>query len=255
MNVLIVEDELKTAELLKDLIESNPNYYVAQIIDSVEKSVSYLKTEQDNIDLLFLDIQLADGQSFKIFEQIQVDVPVVFCTAYDEYVLQAFKNNGIDYILKPFEDKDIYNALEKIAKLKDSFSKHSTDISDKIQALFKEKKSYQKTIIVNVGDKMIPIAIEDILLFHLDNEVVRIYCPDNKKYLVIKRLDEIESVLDKKLFFRINRQMIINRNAIKEIVPFFNRKVIIKTTLSFSEKIIVSRLKVTPFINWLENPE
>jgi len=118
MNVLIIEDELKTAILLKELIESNPNYYVDTIIDSVEKSVSYLKKEQDNIDLLFLDIQLADGQSFKIFEQIQIDIPVVFCTAYDEYVLQAFKNNGIDYILKPFEDKDIHNALEKIAKFK-----------------------------------------------------------------------------------------------------------------------------------------
>jgi len=253
MNVLIVEDELKTAILLKELIESNPNYYVVEIIDSVEKSVSYLMKEQDNIDLLFLDIQLADGQSFKIFEQIQVDVPVVFCTAYDEYVLQAFKNNGIDYILKPFEDKDIYKALEKIAKFKNSLNKHSTGISAKIQTLLKEKKSYQKTMIVNVGEKMIPIEINNISVFHLENEAVKIYCSDNQKYLVFKRLDEIESLLDEKHFFRINRQMIINRNAVKEIEPFFNRKVTVKTTVQLTEKAIVSRLKVSPFLKWIEN--
>jgi DNA-binding LytR/AlgR family response regulator len=254
VNVLIVEDELKTAELLKRLIESNSNYSVVKIIDSVEKTVSYLGKNKDDLDLLFLDIQLADGQSFKIFEQIQLDIPVVFCTAYDEYVLQAFKNNGIDYILKPFEDKEIFNALEKIAKLKDSFSKQSTDIGDKIQALLNEKKSYQKTIIVNVGDKMVPIAIEDILLFHLDNEVVRIYCSDSQKYLVIKRLDDIESILDEKQFFRINRQMIISRKAVKEIEQYFNRKVIVKTTIQIPEKAIVSRLKVSPFLSWLEKP-
>jgi DNA-binding LytR/AlgR family response regulator len=254
MNVLIVEDEIKIAQLLKELIESKPDFIVASILDSIESTVSYLNKNKDKIDLMFLDIQLADGLSFEIFNHIQLNIPIIFCTAYDEYVLQAFKSNGIDYILKPFEDDDIFNSLEKIKKLKNSFSKHSLNNIEKIQSLFTEKKSYQKSIIVNVGEKLIPITIDDIFLFHLENEVIRIYSSDNKKYYIFKRMDEIESILDDKIFFRINRQMIINRNAIKEIEPFFNRKVIVKTNIPLSEKAIVSRLKVKPFLDWLEKP-
>jgi DNA-binding LytR/AlgR family response regulator len=254
MNVLIVEDEIKTAELLKEIIESNSDYLVVNIVDSIEKTVSFLKQNVENVDLLFLDIQLADGKSFKIFEQVQISIPVVFCTSYDDFMLQAFKNNGIDYILKPFEERDIQNALQKVGALKKTFTKDSINISDKIQSLFREEKSFQKNIIVNVGEKMIPIEINNISLFHLENEAVRIYCSDNQKYIVFKRMDEIESILNEKNFFRINRQMIINRKAIKEIEPFFNRKVIVKTTVSIPKKAIVSRLKVTPFLNWIENP-
>jgi two-component system response regulator LytT len=255
MNVLIVEDEIKTAELLKEIIESNNNFTVIKIADSIEKTVSFLQKNSYNVDLLFLDIQLADGQSFSIFDQIDINKPVVFCTAYDEYVMKAFKNNGIDYILKPFEEKDIYNALEKVSNLKESLSKESSNLADKIKYLLKEDKSYQKTIIVHVGDKMVPIEIDNIDLFHLENEAVKIYCSDNQKYIVFKRMDEIESILNEKDFFRINRQMIINRKTIKEIEPFFNRKVIVKTTVSLSEKAIVSRLKVSPFLKWIENPD
>jgi len=255
MKVLIIEDELKTAKLLKELIESKPDFSVVKIFDNIESTVQYLKKHLEELDLLFLDIQLADGLSFNIFKKVQINIPVIFCTAYDEYVLKAFKNNGIDYILKPFEDNDIYSALDKVSKLKESFSKNSLDVYDKIQSLLTKEKSYQKTMIVPVGDKMIPISINNISIFHLENESIRIYCSDKKKYLVFKRMDEIESILDSKQFFRINRQMILNREAVKEIQPFFNRKVIVKTIVDLPEKAIVSRLKVTPFINWLENLE
>jgi DNA-binding LytR/AlgR family response regulator len=201
-----------------------------------------------------LDVQLADGQSFEIFNRLQINIPIVFCTAYDEYLLQAFKNNGIDYILKPFNDDDIFNSLEKIKSLKSSLSKDSINSVDRIQSLLQENQVLQKSIIAHVGDKMIPIAVDKIWLFHLDNEAVNIYCSDNQKYVVFRRMDEIQAMLDEKLFFRINRQMIINRLAVKEIEQWFNRKVIIETTIPFPEKIIVSRLKVTPFLNWLEKP-
>jgi DNA-binding LytR/AlgR family response regulator len=254
MNVLIVEDEVKTAELLKNLIESQPDFIVVSIQDSIEGTVNYLHKNQDKIDLLFLDIQLADGQSFEIFNQIQINVPVVFCTAYDEYVLRAFKNNGIDYILKPFNDEDIFKTLTKIKRLKKSLSNESIYNAENIQSLFKEKKTFQKSIIAHVADKMIPIAIDKIMLFHLEHDAVRIYSSDNKRYTVYKRMDEIQSMLDEQLFFRINRQMIINRQAVKQIEPWFNRKVVIETTIPISEKAIVSRLKVTSFLNWLEKP-
>jgi DNA-binding LytR/AlgR family response regulator len=254
MNVLIVEDEMKTANLLKDLVESQPGFSVINLLDSIESSVQYLRAHQSEVDLLFLDIQLADGQSFKIFELVEVKIPVIFCTAYDEYVMQAFKNNGIDYILKPFEENDIFKALAKFDKLKESFTKDLTDISSKLQSLFQGEKTHQKTMIVHVGSKMIPVDVSKIQLFHLENEAVKIYHSNNEKYVVFKRLDEIQSIIDEKLFFRINRQMIINRNAVKEIEEYFNRKVIIKTAIPIEEKIIVSRLKVTPFLSWLENP-
>jgi DNA-binding LytR/AlgR family response regulator len=254
MNVLLVEDEVKTAELLKELIESKPDFIVVSIQDSIESTVNYLNKNQEKIDLLFLDIQLADGQSFEIFNRIHLNIPVVFCTAYDEYLLQAFKKNGIDYILKPFDDDDIFNSLEKIKRLKSSFSKDSFNPIEKVQTLLREQKPFQKSIIAYVGEKMIPITVDSILLFHLEYEAVNIYCSNGEKYVVLKRMDEIQSLLDDRQFFRINRQMIINRNAVKEIVPYFNRKVIVKTTFSMSEKVIVSRLKVTPFLNWLEKP-
>jgi DNA-binding LytR/AlgR family response regulator len=253
MNVLIVEDEIKTAKLLKELIESQPDFIVVSIQDSIESTVGYLNKNQKKIDLLFLDIQLADGQCFEIFNHIELNVPIVFCTAYDEYVLQAFKNNGVDYILKPFDDNDVFNALEKIKRLEKSLSKSLLNSIKNTHSLFQEKKVFQKSIIAHIGKKMIPIDIDNILLFHLKNEAVNIYCSDQKKYVIFKTMNEIESVLDDQRFFRINRQMIINRDAVKEIKQYSKRKIIVQAS-SIEQKIIVSRLKVTPFLNWLEKP-
>lgn len=255
MNILIIEDERKTAELLKEFIENKQGYLVVNILDSIKDTVLYLDKHQQNLNLLFLDIQLADGQSFEIFKQIQVDIPVIFCTAYDEFLLAGFKNNGIDYILKPFEEKDISKSLDKFEKLKKSFSGNLIVTNEQIQSLSQKERQYQKSFIVHQRDKMIPVQVENIAFFHLDNEVVYVQCFDHKKYSVFKRMDEIQSKLDRQLFFRINRQMIIHRDAVKEVEPYFNRKVIIKPTFDFPEKIIVSRLKVSPFLQWLEKPE
>jgi DNA-binding LytR/AlgR family response regulator len=254
MNILIVEDEIKTAKLLKKLIESQSGFIVVSIKDSIESTVNYIKKNHDNIDLIFLDIQLADGHSFEIFNHVQINIPIVFCTAYDEYVLQAFKNNGIDYILKPFDNEDIINALKKINRLKESLSKDISQNFEKIQSIMQKKNVFQKSIIVHVGDKMIPISVDVISLFHLENETVKIYTIDKKKYSTFKRMDIIQSLLNENLFFRINRQMIINRHAIKAIEPWFNRKVKIETTISLTEDVIVSRLKVAPFLKWIEKP-
>jgi DNA-binding LytR/AlgR family response regulator len=254
MNVLIVEDEIKTAQLLKELIESKPDFIIVSIQDSIEGTVNYLSKHQEQIDLIFLDVHLADGHSFEIFNRIQIDIPIIFCTAYDQYVMQAFKSNGIDYILKPFNDDDIFNALEKIKGLKKSLSKESVPNLENIQSLFQEKKVFQESIIVHVGEKMIPITIDSISLFQLENEAITIYTINNKKYIIFKRMDDVQSMLDDRLFFRINRQTIINRHAVKEIEPYFNRKVIVHTTAPIRDKLIVSRLKVTPFLDWLETP-
>ncbi|OPL15545.1 MAG: hypothetical protein AVO39_07540 [delta proteobacterium MLS_D] len=254
MNILIVEDEAHAAELLKDLIENQSNFSVVSIQDSIESTIDYLNNAQDGINLIFMDIQLADGQCFEIFNHVEVSVPIVFCTAHDEYIMQAFKSNGIDYILKPFDDNEVLKAIEKVKRIQSSFLKNAMDSYENIQSIFQGSKTFQKTIIAEARGKMCPIEVKDILLFHLENETINIYSVDQKVYVLFKTMNEIEEMVDDKRFFRINRQMIINRDAVKFVEPHFNRKVSVHATIPIQKEIIVSRLKVTPFMNWLENP-
>ena len=205
MNVLIVEDEKKTAELLKEMIEEQPDYLVVNICDSVESTVAYLKKHQQKLDLIFLDIQLADSESFEIFDAVEVSTPVIFCTAFDEYVMQAFKNNGVDYILKPFKESDIIQALGKIEKLRSSLTK-GVLLQDQYNSFGSEKKEYQKSFIVRYREVMFPISVDDIAFIFLENEIVNIFNFKGEKFAIFKKLDEIENAVDNKQFFRLNRR-------------------------------------------------
>ena len=249
MNILIIEDEKNTAVLLKEFIEQHPNYLVANICDSIEDSVNYLHKNQAKLDLIFMDIQLADGESFEIFEQIEVTIPVVFCTAYDSFTLKAFKNNGIDYILRPVKENDIEKAIAKIEQLKNKFAPNPVT---QIKELLSKDHTYQTSFLVRFRDKMYPVLVSDIAFAYLDNEVVYLFNFKGEKHIVSKTLDEIENALSPQQFFRINRQMLINREAIKEIETYFNRKVMAHLSIETPEKAIVSRLKVSPFLSWVE---
>jgi two-component system, LytTR family, response regulator LytT len=249
MNILIIEDEKNTAVLLKEFIEQNPAYTVSYICDSIEESVYYLRKNQEKLDLIFMDIQLADGESFEIFEQIEVTIPVVFCTAYDSFTLKAFKNNGIDYILKPIKENDIAQALTKIEQLKAKFTNNSITI---LKGLLSQSQPYQTSFLVRFRDKMYPVLVSDIAFAYLNNEVVSLFNFKGEKHIVSKTLDEIENVLSPQQFFRINRQMIINRKSVKEIETYFNRKVVVHLSMDIPEKAIVSRLKVSLFLTWVE---
>jgi DNA-binding LytR/AlgR family response regulator len=251
MNVLIIEDENKTAAMLKELIEQHSEYSVVNVCESIEDSVKYLEKNQRKLDLIFMDIQLGDGQSFEIFEQIPITIPVVFCTAYDEFTLKAFKNNGIDYILKPFKEEDIRSALGKTQQLKSNFAEKAF-IEAKYKNLSVEQR-FQTSFLARYKEKMIPVSTADIALAYLENETVFVFNFKSEKYIISKTLEQFEKAVSEQQFFRINRQMIVNRNAIKEIEPFFNRKALIHLTVKFSEKPIVSRLKVTSFLEWIEN--
>ncbi|MEL7532405.1 MAG: LytTR family DNA-binding domain-containing protein [Bacteroidota bacterium] len=250
--VLLVEDEKKTAAMLKELIENQSEYLVVHTCDSIESTVEYLKKNQQKLDLMFLDIQLADGQSFEIFQEIEVEVPVIFCTAYNEYVLKAFKNNGIEYLLKPIREKELGQALKKFERLRASLNKDTSSLNERLSQAFNLEKKFQKSFLVHFRDKMIPIAVDDIAFVMLEDEVVYLFNQKGEKYPIFKKMEEMQKALDDEHFFRINRQMILNRTAIQEIAPYFNRKVIIKLPFSISEKIIVSRLKVTSFMQWVE---
>lgn len=247
MNVLIVEDELHTSKLLKEIIEQDEDFLVTERLETVTEAVAYIGKHQQKLDLLFLDIQLADGHSFEIFNHIDVTIPVVFCTAYDEYTMQAIKNNGIDYILKPFKEDEIHNALKKYKQLANTFQ---AKLSKPIQ--FNSPSQYQQSFLTQYRDKTFVKLVKDIAMFHIKFETVYMHTFSGETFSIFKNIDYIESVCDPKQFFRINRQMLMNRDNIISIEPYFNRKVILHLQVNTDEKAIVSRLKVTKFKEWLE---
>ncbi|MEM9822586.1 MAG: LytTR family DNA-binding domain-containing protein [Bacteroidota bacterium] len=249
MNVLVVEDESFTASLLKEIVEQDPEFKVIEIVESVMEAVQYLSKYQKSIDLCFFDIQLADGQSFEIFKHIDVVVPIVFCTAYDEYTLQAIKSNGIDYVLKPFKEEEIHAALQKYKRFIASLqSKSLPPISFQTE----KPKSYQQRFLIQYREKTLIKPIEEIALFMVENDMVYIYTFAGQKFTLLKKMEYLESACAPNQFFRINRQMLINREAITSFEPHFNRKIVLNLKVKLSELAIVSRLKVSSFKTWLE---
>ncbi|MEL6538370.1 MAG: LytTR family DNA-binding domain-containing protein [Bacteroidota bacterium] len=251
MNILIIEDERRTAQLLQEMIEAHPEHLVVQTCDSVETSVAYLKRNQSKLELIFMDIQLADGDSFQIFDQVEITTPVVFCTAYDQYMLQAFQTNGIAYLLKPFEEKDIAQAFAKVAQLRDQLAGPSVGqvIKDTLQP---QESARQHSFLVRYREKMYPLSVSDIAFGWLDQEVLYVYNFSGERHILLKKMDEFQEALPDTDFYRINRQMVVHRKAIKEIEPYYHRKVVVTLTFPIPEKAVVSRLKVTPFLDWVE---
>jgi DNA-binding LytR/AlgR family response regulator len=252
MKILIIEDEPHNAEVLNEIIvQVKPGAIILEVLESIDQAVKYLSNQNITPDLIFSDIQLADGLSFEIFSKIKVKCPIIFCTAYDQYTLQAFKTNGIEYILKPIKEEDIEAAFIKYETLKESL-KPDTNIVTLLKQAFSPKESYKTSILVHYKESFIPIAVNKIAFFAVENEILYIQTFDNQRYPIFKTMSEIEFSVDSSIFFKINRQVLLNKNAIKEVQPYFNRKVIIKTDVKIKEQLIVSRLKVTEFMNWIE---
>ena len=250
MNVLIVEDEPHTASLLQEIIEQDDDFIVTEKLESVAETVQYLSKYQKNLDLLFFDIQLADGQSFEVFKHVDVVAPIVFCTAYDEYTLQAIKNNGIDYVLKPFKEEEIHEALQKYKRLIANLQEKNVA---PVYFQTDKTKPYQQSFLTQYREKSIVKRVEDVALFNIEQETVYLYTLTGEKFPLFKKLEYIESVCDPGQFFRINRQMLVNREAITSFEPYFNRKIILQLRIKPADIAIVSRLKVTSFKVWLES--
>ena len=249
MNILIVEDEKHTASLLQEIIEQDDDFIVIEKLESVGEAVQYLSKYQKNIDLLFFDIQLADGKSFEIFRHIDVIVPIVFCTAFDEYTLDAIKNNGIDYVLKPFKEEEIHQALMKYKRLIRNFqARHAIPV----QFQPEQAPQFQQNFLTQYREKSIVKKVDEVALFNVENETVYLYTYSGEKYPLYKKMEYIESVCDPHQFFRINRQMLVNRGAINAFEPYFNRKIVLQLSIKLEDKAVVSRLKVTAFKEWLE---
>ena len=253
INIAIIEDEPATARSLKLLFqETNPDIEVVAVLSTVAASIEWLKANNKNCDLLFMDIRLGDGLSFEIFEGITPEAPVIFVTAYNEYALKAFKKNGIDYILKPFEEEDIIQAITKFKKLKNS---SKTEPGKDLQSILHEIKiqsTYKKSFLIHYRDKLIPLNASDIHWFQSLNETLHALTGDNKLYTIEGgTLEKLQQELDPEKFFRANRQFIINRNAILEVDFFFNGRLLLKVNPSSKENILISKARVPEFKEWM----
>lgn len=250
MNILLIEDEIKAAAELKRLIkELNPQTHIIDVLQSVEESIEWFNSNSVP-DLIFSDIQLADGLSFDIFQSIPVHAPIIFCTAFDEYSIRAFETNSIDYLLKPIDKDKLKLSLEKYDKMKKIFSPEN-EYSDKLKDVFDKLKHPPKsTLLVHYQDKIVPIKISDIDFIYYMQGIVRSYI-QQQTYQLNETMDELEKILDEENFFRANRQFIVNRKSILNIEHYFARKLFVKLRVKTPENIIVSKAKASKFLSWL----
>jgi len=250
MNCLIVEDEKVAAERLVGLIKNyDPSIDVTEIVQSVRLAVQWLNTHQAP-DLIFMDIQLADGLSFEIFEQTIVKTPVIFTTAYDEYALKAFKVNSIDYLLKPIDPDELKNAIEKF-KESNSPKEIPAQVFDSI--MHSLTKKYKNKFVMNVGEHIKVFTTEDIQCFYSIEKCTFLQNKSGRDYGINYSLDQLEDLLDPAQFFRINRKFIVSLSAISDIISYSNSRLKVKLHSNESNDLIVSREKVQDFRKWLEN--
>lgn len=255
MNVLIIEDELPAQRLLAHFIkEVAPQAEIVNMLSSVSESIEWLQ-HNPHPDIIFLDIQLSDGLSFSIFDHIKPDSFIIFTTAYDQYAIQAFKANTIDYLLKPIKKEEIRQAIEKVNTQSRLFQKmhmQELDINTLLQVLQQPRPQYRERFLVNQHDGWYKIQVSDIAFFYLENKITIAVDFQNEKHTLDLNLNQIMDSLDPKQFFRTNRQTIVNISAIQKVEPWFNGKLVVKTKPRHEEKIIVVREKATLFRDlWL----
>lgn len=250
MKVLIIEDEKAAARNLKALLaEVAPDMEVLAVLDSISESLEWFR-EYAMPELIFMDIHLADGSAFEIFEHVNITSPIIFTTAYDEYALKAFKVNSIDYLLKPIDKNDISRALEKLRQLQNEPEKKQFDFTPVIHAL-KRQDSYKTHFLVPVkGDKLVPVSVDMILFFHIDDGLVKAVLKDSKEYIFAQTLDELADCISPAMFFRVNRQYLISRKAVQDIDLWFNGRLSVNLKVAVPEKILVSKARVSEFKEW-----
>jgi two-component system response regulator LytT len=254
MRILLVEDEELAAKRLAQMIgEIVPGAEIHGPLDTIRETVDHLNKTPD-YDLIFMDIQLADGKSFTVFDQCKVITPVIFTTAYDEFALKAFELNSIDYLLKPIKKEKLELSIEKFQRLKEYYgADHS---NDKLYELLRNIRAtpatvYKDRFLVSRGDAMIPLKVEEIACFYAEDKCVFLLTHDNKRHLIPHSMEELSGKLDPKLFFRVNRQYILSSESIRKVYNHFNFKLKIELKADPKAEIFVSRSKSTEFKAWM----
>jgi len=252
MNILVIEDELKTARALIKLISAVwPESKIDGPLQRVSSAVDYLSSHPSP-DLIFMDIQLADGLSFEIFEKAKVEAPVIFCTSFNEYVLEAFKSNGVDYILKPFSEETIRAAFAKLEKIGSALGKNTVPASLITQLLqANQPKAEKQSFLVFKSGRYKTVPVSDIAYFFVRNEQTTLVTFESEMFDIDQSLEETAYQLGSKSFFKLNRQHLIAFKAIKEVEFYFARKLLVKLTVQTEGKLLVGKDKTTAFLQWL----
>jgi DNA-binding LytR/AlgR family response regulator len=248
MKALIIEDEILAAKHLQHVVNEVGGIEVIGVLESISETIEWFGTNQQP-EILFLDIHLADGSAFEIFNHVNIICPIIFTTAYDEYALKAFKVNSIDYLLKPVDSNSVKGALKKLKGLSTTAGLN-VDLQKLINSFRKASAFKTHFLIPLKGDKLFPIQSSDIACFLIDATVVKARTFEDKTYNFENTLDELAGMLDPSDFFRANRQFIIARSAIKDIDFWFNSRLSVNLKVSVPEKILVSKARVPEFKTW-----
>ncbi|MDT7831796.1 LytTR family DNA-binding domain-containing protein [Flavobacteriaceae bacterium S356] len=257
MNIVIIEDETSVAQNLSDLLyEINPEIRILVVLETVKASIKWFEQNQAP-DIALFDIKIADGSSFEILEKVPLNFPIIFTTAYDEYALKAFKYNSIDYLLKPINKSDLEKAISKFKNLytRDKAILHNN--SKLLKAITEincsdQIKKYKKSFLVNYRDQLIPLETSEIAYFYLENHITYCVTLYHKMYQVSSSLEKIQSQLDPSFFFRVNRQFIVSKPAIKSVQVCTNRKLKLAVIPEHSSNITISKLKGSTFKKWMK---
>ncbi len=246
MKVVIIEDETAAARNLQAIVQGViPEAEVVALLESVEESVEWLSS-QPTPDLLLVDIHLADGESFRIFDRVDVPCPIVFTTAYDQYALEAFKVNSIDYLLKPIKEEELRRAIEKLRRLSGS------ELAARREGIAELARSRdeQKVFLIPVRDKIIPLHIEQVAFFYTTDEKVKATDYEGVSYPMDRSLDKLLKILSDEDFFRANRQFIVARGAIADISVWFGNRLSLNLKVKTPETIVISKDRVPEFKRW-----
>jgi len=253
MNIIIIEDETLAADKLVKLLRGVlPNVSLLAIFDSITSSVDWFKQKGNHADLIFMDIHLADGLCFTIFEQVKITSPVIFTTAYDQYAIQAFKFNSIDYLLKPIAAKDLQYSLAQYESLKTSWLTPEIDYSLLASIIAGKKTNYKQRFLVKLGNKFITIPVEDVFLFFAEEKYVFLVTSTGKKYSINFTLDELEDLLNPYIFIRANRKFLLHIESIGEVHSYYKGRLKIGVPVLKDAEIIVSNERASIFKAWLE---
>ncbi|WP_288171517.1 LytTR family DNA-binding domain-containing protein [uncultured Alistipes sp.] len=246
MKALLIEDETAAARNLAAVLrEVAPGVQIVATLESVAESIEWLRSNPQP-DLLFMDIHLADGDSFRIFGAVEVTAPVIFTTAYDRYALEAFKVSSIDYLLKPINADDVWRALEKLRRLT---SGERLDYGSRVRSLAAQRQ--EEVFLVRVRDRIIPLQRDRIAYCYTSNEKVTACDFDGETYPLDKTLEALQALLPERDFFRANRQFIVARRAVKEIAVWFGSRLTLHLTVDTPERIVISKARVPEFKTWL----
>jgi len=255
MNILIIEDEENLAyQLVKMITELEPEAKVMGIFGSIKQTIDFIQTSPD-IDLMLVDIYLSDGLSFEIFEQVNPKVPLIFCTAYDQFAVKAFELESVDYLLKPIRKEDLQRALRKFGRVyKNKII--DTRLGENLRLLnekLKSNKAYRKNFLLQKKDRLIPVGVDEISYFHSEFGMVKCITGDNRLFTLDESLDSLNEELDPALFYRVNRQYLVRKESIIDVEFCFNGRLLLNVTPPAQDMILVSKAKAGEFKDWLKN--